>query len=796
MSNPAQNWLTGFPLSMKPDSWELNSIFLSKLKDLEDLWDALGYRIQLGMEVEFRIIEPDAAAKDIDAVKNRPLAKKAGFQEIPLMEAYLDAARDAQPSAPLAATLEDLYDYFRNDPDANTLLRQTKMTRKGAMTRIGKFESDLQSGNRVRAEKARRNIFLAHLHTKNFDQGGLRDIIEPRFGDKKYGIGWNDVTGAEIRTKILNSPLDIIARYHQYLEAIHREATKFGLIIDLAYGDPQFHISIVRISDSKNMMEMRDEESIAFCERTLTSLRHTLKDFSFMIADSDINENFACMNFSAGSNRLNTIRILNNNWEWRRTQTPTTHAARILTLLLMGMAAGNLKQTQDYIDTVSIERKVHPLVTHKGGNTLSGLKAVIEHCTINDDGSLTPDIDVIKAVIWRLKHEVPRTTLECFSVQTPLNEDIYFDLTHPSAWNELLIRLIKITADNRLDTSAIENMPEIIKVFDSITINGRRTSLSMPGERITTASHQMTEALQRFFSSPVVHHFFTPFEQTEIARVYTHRSRDIATQVGEYIVESIEASLPIYKKTFSGCDDAFIKNQLIREKYDYFFQRVPKNVDFPLVHADALLKNFDQSSCPRAIFVENPSYQRTLRQSFDDAIERRMPFLDPDNGHDRDLLYHLSSFQSQVKDPAECFSMTITEIRCSVISLAESMANGDFIRQHGGSPVETERVCNEKAKDITSHLAIIFHDERYSDRQIAEHCMSALQSIEYDLNSHKEILGKEPGRELSAQALEIYSIILESALIKVCEWALKNVEQQQKSITDQPTIPSQEPIPA
>lgn len=485
------NYLYEFPGQQLPSTWEHNERFLHIIKQQQERWKEQGYYWKFGLEIDFDLMVgselPSADEKymDVDYSKETGIVYDPEYyQEI--IDRNPDLANYKHPEKGFAGVREKLegilakiFEDIRTGLiDIDGISEENSVTKEEIFEELQRYGKELYDDNFQIREYAAKNIFMARIHMYDSDQGGVRDLIEPRFGDAPWGLGWWDKPDdAEIRIPVTENPLEIIGRYHQAVTLMKKLQDETDILVhfDTAV-HPQLHTSIWRISDDKNMTEANDEDSAAFCEKAANGLIRAIQEAPVVFQEYNEVNKEQIFKGSFGTTRSDEIRQRKTDWEFRLPVWGMTgHLARHIALI-MGSTANGVFNPETYKDwdqkhLTSVNTKPALALSHKFGKPLSGLRTTLSHCTIDDNGYLrSPDRMTVEYNMGRMIDEIGEENTGLFKSSPDLFEAEY-DLSHADGWMAL-IKSIKITDDNQFDFGDID--PEIAAGLDCLSIDGRR----------------------------------------------------------------------------------------------------------------------------------------------------------------------------------------------------------------------------------------------------------------------------------------------------------------------------------
>jgi hypothetical protein len=764
------DWLREFPLPMKPDSWQLNDIYLRKIEELGILLNEAGYALKLGLELEFALLSPEEAKKKTKGTVDDPLYSRLHPEYQLLEDSRLKALAVFPPPEFYIQTLNDIRDWFSVNPDADDLLKKTKWTHEEAMKHLVEIEDNLHHENPETVHRARQNVFLAYLHTRSFAEGGLADLVEPRFGDHELGLGWYDMVGPEVRTCLLTDPMDIIESYHKFMAVLTREAPHFGLAFDLTtHQPPQFHISVWRKSDNKNMMLMNDPESVQFCERAMCGLYEVLNTMPFMIQDRDWRQEAFSVAFTAGSTRLDFIRQEPDNWEIRRFQSHgVTHAARHLSMLLMGIAYGHFyeaeyqryRHQQDFYEP---KREIHPVVRHRYGAYISGLVAVLEHCRIEEDGSLKANGDVIEIYLERLKEEVGHQSLKDFVVTTDKNKNLEFDLRHHSTW-EILLGKIKVNEDNSLDLSILGENSEVAEAFNAVEITGRRTVLKVSSDHLTGDAHSVPATLRSFMQDKMSGIFFTPYERSEIVSHYRKQSLAILKDIADVDVSRFE-DFYNHPDNAQATDDDFAA--AFRDQI-YMTPTAVLDLNASVINIFIHFIKIGAVVDRQRMISNHQTYNVSMRPHFKAAVEHRVQELGENQEKNAKLIQGMKTCLEKVLNKP----FKIQEAPWVTIKpVFQTIADGSLISMTGLTENIIESLYMVPLIGVIRAIGLAMQDDTFSNRQIVEEAEELFRTAPSIIESYERELGIQNKDEMTRLLFESGKKGVLHAVSEVRDWA-------------------------
>jgi hypothetical protein len=484
-----------YPIPQTPPGWALNDIFLRMLEAAKARWDAAGYDWKFGMEISF----------DLQSPRN--------FKWKPDQENPLWAAEDAQ-NAHFEAQLEKMHARGRDTTRARKAVTQMRaeadaiaamhgISVETVIAQLDQIDADLRSRKPAVKEDGMQNAYMAWIHTRNYDQGGVFDLIEPRFGDYLHGMGWWDsYQHGELRTQILSDPLDVIEKHHKMIEILSTTAHDFNLMAHFLRGHaPQIHYSIWDRASGQNMMDFNDD-TLDFRTRLATGILDWVRHAPYMFQDMHFSTLGMQGQLDFDSWRVeNGIRQCEGHWELRRSCSNMAdnageigYMARDLAMLMAQSLPAILPEADNRRSDFILDQyfvdppNTHLITRHIFGNKQHMLTAMLGHARIRDDGTMYCPHGLFPWAIETLQRSVGKHALGDFKHRRDEKEPL-FDLSKTAGW-EYLFKSIRYE-DGKLVTDHLS--PEVAVLFDEVEVLGTRKVLtSMP----LSMSHDSTTLLQ------------------------------------------------------------------------------------------------------------------------------------------------------------------------------------------------------------------------------------------------------------------------------------------------------------
>ncbi|MBI1326672.1 MAG: hypothetical protein GC136_03415, partial [Alphaproteobacteria bacterium] len=414
--------LRTFPLPQQPESWELNETFLSILERECEKWDGSALALQFGNEINFKFLTFDDTAKLIEkhgSLENaRVEARKASANGAAMMLDIYESCGGAPHGMDFFSNkIQELCRYI----ETNTVQLESYFgwEAENMCAHLQEIMLDLQSPEGEISDRAKQNTFLAWLHIMPSAVGGLRDLIEPRFGDFTWGQGWwDEPSEAEVRVAVPPFNPDEamwdrvsagITNYHRVWENIFAAAKEFRILTTNSHGYNHLHISFWNKQDSTNLITMQDDLEIA------DALHHLYIGYVAacanlpMLVQETVNPKYAHgTEFvpNIGTARTDAIRQRENTWEFRHDYTSANfHMARYLVPIMAGIRTGLLYDIKLGDDRPEFKPSIQPVLTH-AHDEKSPLRNVLSHCIITEDGHLKVDWDSMTATHGLLMAEL------------------------------------------------------------------------------------------------------------------------------------------------------------------------------------------------------------------------------------------------------------------------------------------------------------------------------------------------------------------------------------------------------
>lgn len=341
--------LRHYPTSAVPETWPLNDLYLNVLERITQKFKEKGLQWKFGLEIEFAPHTISSYQQFLDKEQVTPEdANIIHPPSIPQNEIFRKIQN--KPPHNFEETANDLIKYIRKTTLPNDYLVTAKTSKKEIIATLQNFITALSSDKEEIADMAKYNIYLAHMHLLNSNEGGWRDIIEPRFGSYARGNGWWDGPGvAEIRLPVHNDYKKFIINYHRSIEKILRSAEAFNLVPELSRGTPHIHFSLWS-ENNRNITRMETKADKDLSMRIITGVFGLHQEIPHLLNDFDCLNPAEGLQYSIGHSKFDEIRQTKDTWEIRRSfNRQCIHLARDLAVISAGGLYGlDMKRPDKY----------------------------------------------------------------------------------------------------------------------------------------------------------------------------------------------------------------------------------------------------------------------------------------------------------------------------------------------------------------------------------------------------------------------------------------------------------------
>ncbi len=513
--------IANYPAPVPPETWGMDDIFMRLVDAQEKLWFDKGYVWEWALELECTL----DTTKEFDFIRRQShvAIRDGDVRQRELKNAFRQYQTLKQEKRGInlrlaGETVDDLLRHYRDEGSRAELEKylshpKIKIKREDAILELEEFKANLRHKEKQHRRQAVANIMLARIHTFPQAQGGLSDLIEPRFGSYGYGYGWWDGDCVfEARIPPTGDAKTFIERYHVLLGEIARMAHEYGLVANFASG--QLNFNVRRLCDGRNMMDARVMEDLDFHKRLLAGMQRMLDEAPHFKSDMRSTDNEReFFEFSARPSKSAGVHLRPERWEVRRSpNNGYLHMAKELAFWMTGAShtVFHVGDIDAYIETYGypIRTGLFPDSFHEIHGQKSQLANLVAMSAVKDDGRLDPELGFIYDHHKGFLHEIGEHNHSLFTL-SPEGDDneilVNCTLASPSAWVALVEQHLSIDENNRIVVRGVH--PEIADAFAPIVLERLRpiaTSQPMAGiygsATLFNALHLLTESplLQAF----------------------------------------------------------------------------------------------------------------------------------------------------------------------------------------------------------------------------------------------------------------------------------------------------------
>ncbi|HEY8964133.1 MAG TPA: hypothetical protein VIN59_06710, partial [Alphaproteobacteria bacterium] len=342
MSNSSVS-IHDFPYPVAPDTWVLNETYLGMMNDLAIRWAEKGYMWKFGVEVNFKplaIFEKEPR----DFEKYRRLREH--FQRMEPrtqndLAAMLRLNTPEQIKAQRHTIAPRLIKAIKDKEIPLEYFRSISYSPTNLIHDIEGYDKDLRSRSEKKRIAGTRSLFMAYMHLMPLSQGGLRDAIDPRFGNYIGAYGWydGDETDAEVRLSPQLSHGEFIRNYHQLLVNLQETGLHIGVAAQPEYN--HLHFSLLEVKTQINVMESELPEHVEMRRQLMQGLTYFIARQPGLLNDHRIDDQNHIHSLDIGTSRARDLRQRPNTWEYRGERgSEILHLARDMSLLMAGGYAG------------------------------------------------------------------------------------------------------------------------------------------------------------------------------------------------------------------------------------------------------------------------------------------------------------------------------------------------------------------------------------------------------------------------------------------------------------------------
>ncbi len=391
-----------FPTGNPPLTWAMDQAFRDIVSRYEQWWLERGYRFKFGIELNCRLMKPGCAEAALqDAYPGKTLDDIRGIH--PEAKDVLEACDQIRASGPVLSPADmgrAVLDYLQRcrstcTADEIQTINHREEIVHGLLSRLNARDLTIK-------DAAEADLLLAFIHAMPEAEGGLADIIEPRFGTRRLGQkGWYDFhDDIEIRPWKLLDPHEAITWQHTMIGRISRLAVACGFAPSFC-GVQHVHYSIWRITDDVNMSKINEDEDIQefnhACMHGLQSLAAEAPALFQSMENPQYHKRLVTQNCR---NNM-AFRQCDGHWEFRRMpglpfDIGNLHMVRDIAIILAGNAVEmKIPGLKDAKPSRNLFWKKTPVVENRLGYGNSGILSALNACIIGKNGFLLPDLKVL-----------------------------------------------------------------------------------------------------------------------------------------------------------------------------------------------------------------------------------------------------------------------------------------------------------------------------------------------------------------------------------------------------------------
>ena len=578
------NSVHDYPFDIKPETWPLNDVFLNAIGRMQKKFAQQYNSFQWGLEIEFGIELP---------IKMNDEEYEAMIIESPYSQPSMDLHRklygrdkDNSTSQRLANKIIKYINTTKQLKDYSDTVGEKK---RSMVKQMREYQNALLSDDPKTVSHAKYNIYLAHLHVMPTQSGGLRQIIQPRFGSYGYGIGWwDDVNTAEIRLPPTNGPRKFIRDYHRMMKIVYETAELHGVVPIMDVGTGQLHFSFWSPWDG-NETAMKNDCTQVGGQYMLHGIYALVAEAPHLVNDYDPQEYAYSIDLDVSDRKGHAIRQNGTSWELRRPyKSNFMHLARDIAVIMggvhYGFEVGSLKPLKDQRDTGIKEKTGLAVKDTLRRPFFKPIQALLERCTPEieweywhrledvrkkiNSGELTLDTIEVPAH-WKDKEDAFREGLEATlqlkqnlylhpndildlmsALETEIGEENtnlfkyeyeegkFVDLGKTAGWHYLLQ---SIDVDFETGLLNVDHLPEELRVhFESYAVDGQR--LYLEGQTFPThyGAYTLDRTVDRMASAKSVNTIFEPEEVKRVTSFYNDITQDRLSSMASQLINKAE----------------------------------------------------------------------------------------------------------------------------------------------------------------------------------------------------------------------------------------------------------------
>lgn len=530
-----------YPLPAAPDTWSADAAFCALLDDYRARWRDKGYDFVWGLEINFKLQAfALGVARDFDETK---LTREHIWRYYGLARNDFEMISKIASDADIATARERFASVMREAvldgtiPDA--FFSEIKLTRQEVANDIAGFLAVGTTGDDNAHSHSIRSLCLAHLHLLLTKDGGLRDIIEARFGNFESGIGWFDDNGDDCEVRLLphHDPYEFERRYHTAIHNMGRTSVLHGASMTPNYN--HFHFSLREIETGINVMESNEPRHIELRRMMMQGLTFFMATYPGLFHDYDLAEPSRIFSISANTDRNRSIRQKPKSWELRSYKgSELLHMTRDMAIVMMATYSGpylTVEQDKDrLLSVIPLETHLKPVIEGPEMQAVSGIKSLLEHASLQKDGKLVAD-DYVAS--WNTKLLCRETGID------PENATIVFDgkpydMNTYEAW-VALVNFMQIDFESGT-IKAPEGLPEdITEAFSQYRVTGARTAFSTSLRNTDLGFKVFERATDALRDDGILEKMIAADTRQALAQHYATHEKEKARQIAAKVMYSV-----------------------------------------------------------------------------------------------------------------------------------------------------------------------------------------------------------------------------------------------------------------
>ncbi|NBX66257.1 MAG: hypothetical protein EBQ96_04600 [Proteobacteria bacterium] len=529
-----------YPLPAPPDTWGADAAFCKLLDDYRARWRKKGYEFVWGLEINFEL---KAFALGVDRdFDDTKLTREHIWRYYGLARNDFEMVSKIVSDAEIASTRDRLarviYETILDGTIPDDYFKEVRLSRAEVADEVKGFFGDGNLGDDNAHSHSVRSLCLAHLHLLLAKDGGLRDIIEPRFGNFESGIGWFDDNGDDCEVRLLphHDPYEFERRYHTAIQNIGNTSVLHGASMIPNYN--HFHFSLLEADTGINVMESNEPRHIELRRMMMQGLAFFMATYPGLFHDYDLAEPSRIFSISANTDRNRSIRQKPKSWELRSYKgSELLHLTRDMAIVMMAAYCGPYLMEKDkdrLLSVIPLETHLKPVIEGNETQAVSGIKSLLEHSTIQPNGSLVAD-DYVAS--WNTKLLLRECGIDPESASITFGDKTY-DLTTYGGWVELS-RLMHVDLENGV-IKAPEGLPEdIAEAFTQYRVIGTRTAFSTALRNTDLGFKVFERATDALNDDGILEKMIQPETRKALAAHYAGHEKDKARQIAAKVMYSV-----------------------------------------------------------------------------------------------------------------------------------------------------------------------------------------------------------------------------------------------------------------